>query len=535
MGDRRPRAIPPGRTWLAGCCSAALFLAQGAFAQTAQMSNPPVRTFYIEAYDVDGAKLITREDVEAAVYPYLGPDRTSADVGLARDALEKVYHDRGYQSVVVQVPPQSVSDNIVRLHVIEAPVGRLRVTGSRYYSPETIRHEAAALQEGQVPNIAQAQKEITELNRQPDRRVTPLLTAGTVPGTVDVNLKVTDKFPLHASVELSNDHSPDTDPLRLTATVHYDNLWQLGHSVSFTYAVAPQNTSQSEIFAGSYVAPIWNTPWSVLVYGYDSNSNVAALGGTTVLGKGYAIGSRGVLQLPAKGDLTQSVSFGIDFKNFDQNIGFEKTTTEVPVEYWPITATYNLQRDAKGSTTKATIGFTAGTPLGSGLPVFENARADATPGFIHLNLDLAHTQELGHGFEAGLRFTGQLANEPLVSNEQFSIGGLTSVRGYLQSEEVGDDGFSGSLEVRSPIYSPKFAGFVDSIRLYIFGDGGTVSLLRPLPDQADFFALASAGIGLRFGLFRHFTGDVLVADPFITGTSTHAEQPRVTFSVKSDF
>jgi hemolysin activation/secretion protein len=515
--------------------AAALAAAHGASATAPQTLSPPPRTFDVEAYDIDGNKLLEEIEVERAVYPFLGPGRTGADIDHARDALEKAYHDKGYQSVVVEIPAQSVSDNIVRLHVIEAPVGRLRVTGSRYHSLDVIRKEASAFQEGQVPNINEAQKELDELNRRPDRRVSPVLTAGTVPGTVDVNLKVDDNLPLHASLEFTNDHSPDTDPLRLTATTHYDNLWQAGHSVSFTYSVAPQDVSQSEIFAGSYLAPFANTPWSLLVYGYDSNSNVASLGGTTVLGKGYAIGTRGVLQLPAKGDLAQSVSFGLDFKNFIQDVTFGGATTPVPIEYWPINAVYTLQRDGRGSSTKATLGFTAGLPLGSNTATFDHARANAKPTFVHLNLDVTQTESLGGGVEAALRVSAQVANEPLVSNEQFAIGGLASVRGYLQSEEVGDDGFTGSLEVRSPIIAPKFAPFLDSLRFYIFSDGGTVTILDPAPGVEQYFALASAGVGMRFGFFKHLTGDVLVANPFITGMATHANQPRATFSLKTDF
>ncbi len=499
-------------------------------------AEPPQPTFDIEAYDVDGNKLLEEIEVEKAVYPFLGPGRTSADVDHAREALEKAYHDRGYQSVVVETPPQSVSDNIIRLHVVEAPVGRLRVTGSRYFSPQKILQQTPALQQGQVPDITEAQKELADVNRLPDRRVTPLLKAGQAPGTVDVDLKVNDTFPLHASLEVSNDHSQNTEPLRLTGTVHYDNLWQLGHSVTFTYAVAPQDRSESEIFAASYLAPIWGTPWSILAYGYDSNSNVAALGGAAVLGKGYAIGLRGILQLPHVSDLAQSVSFGLDFKNFDQTVGVTTPSPADNIQYWPVDVTYNIQRDGPKFGTKVSLGLTAGIRgLGTGPDEFDNKRFGATSNWIHFNLDLTQTEALGHGFQAMQKLSGQITDQPLVSNEQFSAGGLTSVRGYLQSEVVGDDGFTGALELRAPSMAPKFARFIDDLRLYVFTDGGVVSVLDPLPEQEDFFSLASAGAGLRFQVLSRLTGELVLAMPLIAGPATPADHPVVTFSVKSAF
>jgi hemolysin activation/secretion protein len=69
------------------------------------VAAPPQRTFDVEAYDVDGAKLLPELDIEKAIYPYLGPGRTRDDVEHARAALEKIYHDRGYQSVVFRLRP----------------------------------------------------------------------------------------------------------------------------------------------------------------------------------------------------------------------------------------------------------------------------------------------------------------------------------------------------------------------------------------------------------------------------------------------
>jgi hemolysin activation/secretion protein len=495
-----------------------------------------VRSFDVEAYDVDGAKLLPTAAVEAAVYPYLGPGRTADDIERARTALEKAYRDRGFQSVVVELPAQTVADNIVRLHVIEAPVGRFRVTGSRYFSPEAIKREASAFQEGKVPDIAQAQQQMTELNRLPDRRVVPLLRAGVVPGTVDVDLKVSDTLPLHADVEFTNDHNQFTTPLRTSATVRYDNLWQLGHSVTFTYSVDPENRADSEVFAGSYLAPLANTPFSLLAFGYDSNSDVATLGGTTVLGKGYAVGFRAVDQWPKLGDFAQSLSFGFDFKHFDENISLTSSSTADAIEYWPLDLTYNLQRDGAKSSTKVSLGVTAAIRgLGSDTADFENKRLFARPNFIHVNLDATQTELLWLGWRASQHIVGQVTDGPLVSSEEFSAGGLTSVRGYLQSEAIGDEGLTGNLELISPSLVPRWAKVFDDLRLYVFSDGGAVWVLQPLPGQEKFLPLASAGAGLRVELLRHVKGEVALAVPFISGSATHADRPRATFTLRSDF
>ena len=529
-------AAPLRTVVLMACAVASPSLAAAPPPTGSPPASAPVRTFDVEAYDVDGARLLPTVEVEAAVYPFLGPGRTAQDIDGARAALEKAYRSHGYQSVVVELPAQSVADNIVRLHVIEAPVGRLRVTGSRYYSPEAIRREASAFQEGQVPDIGQAQKQMTELNRLPDRRVTPLLRAGVAPGTVDVDLKVSDTLPLHGSVELDNDHNQFTTPLRLNATLHYDNLWQLGHSITATYVVAPENRANSEIFAGSYLAPLINSPFSLMVSGYSSNSNVATLGSTTVLGKGYSISFRAIDLLPRMGDWVQSFSFGFDFKHNNQNIVGVSGSTPAPVEYWPIDLAYDIQRQGARTTTKLSLSATAGVRgVGSKTFAFEYARADARPNFIHVDVDLTQTETLGRGLVASQRVSGQLADGPLAPSEQFAAGGLSSVRGYLQAEAIGDEGLSGALELISPSLAPRWAGVFDDLRLFAFSDGGAVWTLQPLAEQTKFQPLASAGVGLRAELLRRIKGEVALAVPFITGTATHADRPRATFTLKSDF
>jgi hemolysin activation/secretion protein len=149
--------------------------------------------FDIDDFAVQGADKLPQIDIEEAIYPFLGPNKTADDVEKARAALEKAYHDKGYQTVSVAVPQQNVQRKVVVLKVTELKVGRLRVKNSRYFDLDKIKDGAPSLKEGAVPNFGEVTKDIVALNQRPDRRVTPALRAGTAPGTVDVDLNVEDK------------------------------------------------------------------------------------------------------------------------------------------------------------------------------------------------------------------------------------------------------------------------------------------------------------------------------------------------------
>jgi hemolysin activation/secretion protein len=512
----------------------------------AKVVVPP---FDIDEYRVEGADTLPQIEVEAAVYPFLGPNRTSDDVEKARAALEKAYHDKGYQTVSVAIPQQKTNRGFVVLKVTESRVGRLRVKGSRYFDIDIIKHKAASLEEGKLPNFDAVTKDIVSLNQLPDRRVTPALRAGATPGTVDVDLNVDDKLPVHGSVELNNRQSPSTTPLRFNASVRYDNLWQLGHSLTYTYQVAPTRPADAEVFSASYLART-DLDWlNILVYGLKSNSAVATIGGANVVGPGTVVGTRGVITLPAYGQLFHTVSLGIDYKQFEQTVAQGTDSFSSPVTYYPVVGTYAATWQGEGRLIQLNATITAGLRgLGSDPNEFDAKRFKATASFISVRGDVSYTHDLPGGTQLFLKAQGQASDQPLVSSEQFSLGGLDTVRGYLESEALGDFGGIATVELRSPNLGPYLAETtknakteaekfnpVDEWTVFAFGDAGRVGIFDPLAEQQEKFDLASYGIGTHFKFMKYSNGMILVGVPVISQQVTIAHKSRVSFRLWGEF
>ncbi len=495
--------------------------------------TPPTLT--INEFTVVGNHLLSEDDVDNAVYPYLGPGQTIRSVDAARAALQKVYSDAGYQTVLVEIPPQHVMGGVVILQVVEEKVGRLRVNGSRYFSLNKIKQQAPSLAPGQVPNFNRIKHDIVALNEWPDREVIPTLQAGVAPQTVDVDLNVKDTFPLHGSLELNNRYGADTKPLRVTASLTYDNLFQRGDTINFGYQVAPQNASDADVFSGSYLARVPGIDWmTLLLYGLYQNSDVSTLGATNVAGRGQVIGLRSNFTLPGGEGFFDTLSAGIDYKHFDQNIALGSNLTSVtktPITYYPLTASYGADWQGVTGQTQFDLGTTFSVRgLGSDPNEFDNKRYESESNFIYLRGDLSRLQTLFYGFQLFAKTQFQLANEPLVNSEQFSVGGQDTVRGYLESEVLGDNAIIGSLEIRTPpitALGPK----VTDWRIFTFAEGGQASILDPLPQQQAIFDLASIGAGTRIELVDHLNGQIDVALPLITSVNTRANHPRVEFRV----
>jgi len=503
---------------------------------TAPAAATVTGNIYVREYRVKGAHLLNNLEVGEAVYPFLGPGRTTQDIDQACAALEKAYHDKGYQTVTVTVPPQPGTRGIVFLQVEEMKVGKLRVKDSRFHLPGDIRRRAPSLAPGTVPNFNDVQKDIVALNRSADLRVTPVLNPGVEPGTVDIDLNVKDKDPLHGSIELNNRYSPNTTPLRLNGSISYGNLWQLGQTFGFSFQVAPQSLKDAEVFSAYYTIPV-DEVLSLTLQGTKQDSNVSTLGGTDSVGRGQIIGARANVTLPADKDFFHSLSLGMDYKHFDE-VSLQSTS----IDYFPMSMVYGASWVGANQFTELNAGLNFHfRGMGSDPVRFDAKRFNADGSYIYFRGDLTHTHDLPGGFEMMAKVQGQIANHPLINNEQLSGGGQSTVRGYLESVQLGDNGAFGTLELRSPSFIGKKGGTdgekdkANDWRVYAFVDAGTLTLNDPLPEQKNQFNLASVGVGTRIKLRDHFNGSFDVSLPMIDQGTTLARDVFLSFRLWADF
>lgn len=510
--------------------------------QDASLASTPtaksqVGPLYIREYRVRGNKQLKPIEIEEAVYPFMGPGRSEKDVEEARLALEKIYKSKGFQSVYVQVPQQTGARGIIFMEVTEAPVGRLRVKGAHYFLPSKIKEQAPSMKEGTVPNFNEITKDIIELNRWRDRKITPELRAGVVPGTVDIDLKVEDKLPLHGSLSLDNQYNANTVPYRLNGSISYGNLWQMGHTLGLSFQVAPEKPSDGTVFSAFYQAPVPDVQGlSVMLTGTIQDSNISTLGGGAVIGKGQIIGLRFMKTLPAEQGYFHSLSFGMDWKNFIQDVKAGGAVISSPIQYYPLTLAYSASHVSDHSYTEFNASVVLHlTGMGGSRSEFAARRFNAKDNFFYFRADLSHTHDLPGGFQLYTHAQGQAAPQALINTEQIAAGGLNTVRGYLIATQLGDSGVIGSMEFRSPSFIGSAKEKDNEWRVYGFLDGGKLFVNSTLPGEKRTHDLGSFGVGSRFRYLNHFTGSLDLGMPLVTQPNALAHDLYLTFRVGMDF
>jgi hemolysin activation/secretion protein len=542
--------VIPRDGWLVGFFWLYLLSASAVFADSAvpeparpdtpasepQPAAAAAPTFDIWEFQVEGNTLLDSRRVERAVYPLLGPARSIADVETARKALEEQYHQAGFQLVLVDIPEQKVQDGVVRLTVTETRVDRVYISGSRYYSLGQIRAGMRAIASGQTPHIPSMQEELTVLSQQtPDRVVTPIMRAGRTPGTVEFELKVKDQLPLHGSLEVNNRNTEDTSRLRTAASLRYDNLWQRYHSASLQYQVAPEEPDEVTVWAGTYVMPIGGSN-RLALYAVDSQSDVATVGALNVVGNGSIYGARAIFPLPASGSYFHSTTLGVDYKQFKENVLQGSDTAETPIDYAPFLVRYDgvLRQETWQLNFDTALNW-AFRHLVTSRQQFDEKRFGAQSNYLYLTGNVNYLQRLPADFRLATRLGAQLSAEPLISNEQYSAGGMESVRGYFESQVLGDKGVTGSLELQSPYLGRDGWKWLSDLRALVFVDGALLRVVDALPGQEDSFDLLGTGFGLQMSAFKSLTWNFDYAWALQSAGSVSAGDQRADFQLLYEF
>lgn len=518
-------------------------------------NTAPKPVFYIKAFDVTGNTLLNRSAVEMAVYPYMGQAKSMDDIESARAELEKAYHAAGFATVLVNVPEQRVTSGIVKLEVVESRIGKVMVSGSRYYSIDDIRESVPSLQAGGHLNIQQARNELNALNKlSPHRSITPILKPGKRPGTVDVNLRVKDEFPAKTSIEINDRYTSNTSKTRLWLNAGYENLWQRHHALNLQYQTSPENTDEVSVLVGTYVMPVNEGEHKLAWYWVKSESEVPATGDLSVLGDGTIFGVRYVVPMLAINNYSHSVTLGTDYKDFDDAIFFSNgdQATQTKLSYAQFSLNYKGTAYQEKSTLDFSVSANAGiSGLGNSEDEFSDKRiivkADpndmqiidvidrASPSYFYVDASLSYEQFIRESGWRGFTQLGmQWTEDLLVSNEQFGVGGVDSVRGYVESQNIGDYGYFGQLELRSPNWLQSVESFQDSYA-FIFADGGKVRMVQTNPEEDKKFTISSVGLGFSASALEQLTLSLQWAHPLETQGDVEKGDERAHFSVAYSF
>jgi len=224
--------------------------------------------FRVDKYLVEGNSILPPGAIGGIftnVPAAFGTNVTVDAILAAAGDLQAAYVARGYMTVVVGLPPQSLTNAMVKVSVTEAPLVSIKVEGNRWFSSNNVMRALPDLRTNILLNAKIFQRELDAANMSRDRSIYPVIGKGPTPGTSNLTLTVKDRLPWHARLEVNNDQStPGTPRLRANFSSQYDNLWNLEHEAGLQYSFSPEQLKEG----GDHVAVPFDEPRVASYSGY---------------------------------------------------------------------------------------------------------------------------------------------------------------------------------------------------------------------------------------------------------------------------
>ncbi len=497
-----------------GIAAALLLISAQSFAQT--------QHFDIDRFQIEGNTLLNPDEIDVALKPFTGKHREYGDVKHAIEALMQYYRSRGFSAVWVAAPEQELGQGVVTLQVIEARTGKITIEGNRFFDDANIRASLPALREGVSPRAGDISANAQLANESPAKQVDVVLRPGEKQGVVDATIDVIDVRPLKAFMTLDNTGNPQTGNYRVGVGVQHANLFGRDHVGTFNYVTSPGKWNQVSLYSGSYRVPLYSRGDSLdfILAKSDVSSGTAqtVAGPLTFSGKGTVYGLRYNQLLERRGEYSQRIVYGLDYRAYQNNCSLGSFgaagcgPAAVDVTVRPVSLTYNgnwarpgrisdfyvaLSHNVPGAVNGQESNFNAARPS-------PNGGSGAPSRYTILRFGTSIVNAFESNWQVRVALNGQYTPDALVPGEQFGIAGVTAVRGFLEREIARDTGYFANLE----FYSPNLAGELipgeGNLRGLLFYDFARASNNPLAGETSQKASIASVGAGFRWNVQRNF-------------------------------
>lgn len=459
--------------------------------------------FDIRSIRLEGNTLLSPDEVQEILKPYIGPNKDFGSLQEALEAVQAAYRRQGYTLVTPWLPEQTVERGEIVVRVLEPRLGAIRTEGLSRYSEEAILRTLPALKTGESPRVDEISQNLRLANENTGRRIAVRFAAPEKQGELEAQVRVTEASPWKMTLGADRTGDRATGEYRMSTTIQHNNLFDRDHSALLQYITSPGHYAKVHTWVGAYRIPFYALGGSLDLFAahsdIDSSNAVTQVAGAQLTGKGAIAGVRYTHNLPKLGLWSQKLIAGIDWRRYQNDVRLGGGAWDNDYVAMPLSLTWGVSRSDDLFSFDASAGIVHNLPWGgkNGQSDYDRSRASAETRYTLARFALSGTYRLENDVLLRGALNGQFSSDRLIPGEQIGMGGGSSVRAYREREEAWDRGASVSFEA----YTPELARYWNesrfSLRLLGFYDQGAGSNRKPRAGEANNHSLRSAGVGLR--------------------------------------
>lgn len=437
--------------------------------------------FTVKKIAFSATEILSAEELASIARKYEGKELGLSDLNEMLDEINQLYYAKKVITAKAILPPQKIIDGIVHVQLIEGHYGDFRIIGNAHTNDEYILNRIF-LGKGRLVRVDELEKNLTYFNRTNDISLKAELVPGKEVGATDCIIHVEEPPVRETVLYTDNAGSQDSGLYRLGALIVNNSL----NGGRESLVISPTLTRGTLAGSISYSQPIDNRG-TKLGISYGKNTlkiTDGELESMDVDGNSEDLSLNLSQPLNVTSNVKTEAIVDIHHKLSETDFSGKNLLHTVLNTY---TAGYSVQQNLKGGSWYANI---SGTHIrGSQKDVYSNEN------FSRGNITLIRQQVFSGKQIFTFRTSAQYSNsKELPSTEQFSLGGISTVKGFKETLISGEKGYYLGVEYSIPVD--------DTIngRVYLGFDHGAVKqAFNNDSDQRDYLTSASIGYSQNVG------------------------------------
>jgi hemolysin activation/secretion protein len=452
-----------------------------------------VGRFTLGAVNIERATVFSKAELSKDFEPYLATEVDQSRLTEIAARITARYRDAGYLLSYAIVPPQSVRAGIVRIVILEGRVTTVEVVGAGS-AKSAIEATASAIVKDTPLRVATLERAIGLVRDLPGFTVTDVRLARSDRDPTRHSLKiVVARDRVRALAYSDNRGTEHAGRLRFYSSASLSSLAMAGDELRFDLFAIP----------GSHLRYVYGQALAATPIGHDGLrfTASASAGDLYQRASGRIDGESTNLTAQLSYPVLRSRALTIvaklavnDWRGVAELAGVRNQRDRLRVARIGFDLSNESTTRLNGDFTLSRgLGFDAMTRVGDPLA----SRPDASGRFTKAAFSFQAARPVSAKATVKFAIAGQYSDRPLLSAEEFALGGSRFGRAFDFNELTGDHGLAAGIEGAYRPGDPKRGP--QGVELFGYVDGGRVFQSRS-PASSPNRSLMSAGLGSRFSI-----------------------------------
>ena len=425
----------------------------------------------ISKFIIKGNESVAENEIQDVIKKYLNKESSLEELDKAAEDVTNLYVEKGFWARAF-LPEQDINNNELIIEIIEAKLGKVIIQkpdGKKIRLSDRIALKFLNRKQDKntIFNIDTLNKNVQVLDGLSGVSAEVSLEAGEVDGETDVILEMDEQKLFSGNLKFDNHGSRSSGYGRATSIINMNSLLHKGETITLQNV----HTSGSDYYSLGVTIPILYNGTTLTLRGSEMDYNLGVpLKSTDPQGN--------------SDELSFSVNFPpLNYKNLSTSISFgggyntylNKTISGVTSDKTNLKSNLDFNFSLPdsflgGGLTTANLSFNVGEiDLGNNKSDLDTDQSAAkTQGLYEkIGLNLTRLQNISERQTLYFSANGQYGFKNLDSGEQLSLGGVSGVKSFPNSEASGSHGIISTLEHRFR--------FNDKIQSKIFYDFGRIT------------------------------------------------------------